>query len=181
MAKSQLDGATLVRTICRSIRKTSKPRRNLCASYRVRSSSRPTRFFINDLHGLIEYVNPAFENLTGQDRDEVCGRTSRISKSSKRAPEVCHEIWETILAGNSYRRIRGESKKEWRVVLRGREHLPRSRRLATGHAVPFEGRDLTERLRLEAQHLPSQKRDAMGNLAGGVAHDFNPLLTSITS
>ena len=137
--------------------------------------------FITDLHGVIEYVNLAFENLTGQDRDEVCGRTSRISKSSERAPEVYHEIWETILAGNSYRGIRGESKKEWRVVLRGREHLPRSGRLATGHAVPFEGRDLTERLRLEAQLLPSQKMDAMGNLAGGVAHDFNPLLTIITS
>src|ERR1700722_20283322 len=119
--------------------------------------------FITDLQGVIESVNPAFENLTGQHHDEVCGRTSRISKSSERAPEVYHEIWETILAGNSYRGIRGESKKEWRVVFRGREHLPGSGRLATGHAVPFEGRDLTERLRLEAQLLPSQKRDAMGN------------------
>jgi PAS domain S-box-containing protein len=184
VAKSQLDGATLVRTIRNTL--AFHPQDQETAPQSLRKLSRAVEqsadtIFITDLHGVMKYVNPAFENLAGQDRDEVCGRTSRISKSSERAPEVYHEVWETILAGNSYRWIRGESKKEWRVVLRGREHLSRSRRLATGHAVSFEGRDLTERLRLEAQLLPSQKMDAMGNLAGGVAHDFNPLLTIITS
>src|ERR1039457_3294425 len=131
--------------------------------------------------GSLKYVNPAFEALTGYHRDEVCGRTPRILKSGEQGPELYQEIWKTILSENCYRGILVNRKKNGELYSVEVSISPV--RDAAGQITHFisNGRDLTERMRLESQLLQSQKMDAIGHLAGGVAHDFNNLLTIITS
>ena len=46
------------------------------------------------------------------------------------------------------------------------------------HFVAIQ-RDITERKRIEARWLQSQKMETVGRLAGGVAHEFNSILTAI--
>ena len=186
VAKSQLDGATLVRTIRNTLTVHSLKQEQQTVEQSLRKLSRAVEqsadtILITDLHGIIEYVNPAFEVLTGYHHDEICGRTPRLLKSGEQGQEVYQEIWNTILAGNVYRGILVNRKKNGELYYVEESICPV--RDAAGQITHFisNGRVLTERLRLEAQLLLSQKMDAIGNLAGGVAHDFNNILTIITS
>jgi len=136
---------------------------------------------ITDRNGIIEYVNPAFEAVTGYSQQEVLGHTPRILKSSEQSPEVYQDLWDTILSGNVYRSIFANRKKDGDLYYVEESITPiRDSAGCITHFVA-NGRDLTEQLRLKTELLQSQKMDAIGRLAGGVAHDFNNLLTIITS
>ena len=119
--------------------------------------------------------------MTGYSLDEVHGKTPRILKSGEQGPEIYQEMWKAILSGSVFRGILVNRKKNGELYYVEESICPI--RDADGKITHFisNGRDLTERLRLEAQLLQAQKMDAIGRLAGGVAHDFNNLLTIITS
>lgn len=186
VAKSQLDGASLVRSIRSTLALHSLQQEQQIAEELVRKLSRAVEqsadtVMITNRSGIIEYVNPAFETLTGYTRDEACGKTPRILKSGEQDAETYQELWKAILAGNAYRGILVNRKKNGELYYVEESICPV--RDTDGQITHFisNGRDLTDRLRLEAQLLQAQKMDAIGRLAGGVAHDFNNLLTIITS
>jgi PAS domain S-box-containing protein len=56
--------------------------------------------YFTDRDGTIEYVNPAFEAITGYSTDEAVGRTPRILKSSEMPDDFYEEMWSTLLHGN---------------------------------------------------------------------------------
>ncbi len=59
--------------------------------------------FITDRSGLIEYVNPAFETMTGYSAAEVIGQTPRVLKSGKQPAAFYETLWSTILSGHVFR------------------------------------------------------------------------------
>src|SRR5437868_12330345 len=66
---------------------------------------------ITDRNGTIEYVNPAFEILTGYSRDEAVGRHSRMLKSGQHDEAFYQHLWSTILAGEVFRGAIANRKK----------------------------------------------------------------------
>ncbi|MEW6756196.1 MAG: PAS domain S-box protein [Candidatus Latescibacterota bacterium] len=58
---------------------------------------------VTDREGRIEYMNPAFEQLTGYSRGEVVGHTPRLLKSGRHSREFYAAMWETLLSGQVYR------------------------------------------------------------------------------
>ena len=136
---------------------------------------------ITDRGGVIEYVNPAFEALTGYSREESVGRTPRILKSDQQTANLYQELWETILAGNVFRGVLVNRKKNGQIFYAEKTITPlRDTDGAITHFISND-RDITERRRLESQLQQAQKMDAIGRLAGGVAHDFNNLLMVISA
>ena len=186
VAKSQIHGATLVRTIRNTVALHSLQREQQSTQELLRKlfgavEQSADMVLITDREGRIQYVNPAFEKLTGYSLAEACGKTPRILKSGEQDPETYQEMWKTLLAGNVYRGILVNRKKKGDLYYVEESISPV--RDAEGQITHFvsNGRDLTDRLRLEAQLVQAQKMDAIGRLAGGIAHDFNNLLTIITS
>jgi two-component system, cell cycle sensor histidine kinase and response regulator CckA len=184
--KSQLNGANLVRTIRCSLNLQAMQQRGNLAEESLRKLSCAVEqsadtIFITNREGIIEYVNPAFEALSGYTRSEIIGQTPAVLKSGQQAPALYRELWETIRSGDVYRGILVNRKKNGELYYV--DESISSIKDDAGNITHFvsNGRDLTERLRIEAQLLQAQKMDAVGRLAGGVAHDFNNLLTIITS
>ena len=136
---------------------------------------------ITDREGVIEYVNPAFEAVSGYTPGELMGQTPRVLKSGQQNSELYKEMWQTILAGNVFRCTMVNRKKNGDVFVAEKTVTPL--RDGEGRITHFisNDRDITDRRRLENQLQQAHKMDAIGRLAGGVAHDFNNLLMVISS
>lgn len=58
---------------------------------------------VTNVRGVIEYVNPAWERLTGYTAKEALGATNSVLRSGKNRPETYTELWGSILNGRPWR------------------------------------------------------------------------------
>ncbi|MBI3242556.1 MAG: PAS domain S-box protein [Chloroflexi bacterium] len=106
--------------------------------------------FICNRDGVIEYVNPAFEQLTGYTQAEAIGQTPRLLKSGQHASRFFEKLWDTILAGCVFRATFINRKKSGELYYEEKTITPlRDDHSNITHFVST-GKDVTERMRAEA-------------------------------
>jgi PAS domain S-box-containing protein len=81
----------------------------------------PVCIVITDPNGAIEYVNPAFTQITGYSLDEVVGKNPRILKSSEHPNEYYEKLWDTILQKKiwqgEFHNIKKNGEKYWEKTI----------------------------------------------------------------
>jgi len=136
---------------------------------------------ITDTNGTIQYVSPAFERITGYRRDEVIGQNPRILKSGENDPALYENLWDTISRGEVWKGHLINRRKDgalYQVEATISPVYDRDGGIVNYAAVT---RDVTQEIELESRLRQAEKMEAVGQLASGVAHDFNNVLTAILS
>ncbi len=139
----------------------------------------PIAIVITNTNGEIEYVNPRYEDSSGYLSSEVMGKNCNILKSGKTPLETYENLWATILAGKTWKGVFTNKRKNGELYYENATIGPiyDDKGIITHYVALKE--DITEKRNLEQQLRQSQKMEAIGVLAGGVAHDFNNLITVI--
>src|SRR3569623_859079 len=104
---------------------------------------------ITDRNGLIEYINPAFETMTGFGRDEAIGQKSNLVKSDRHVQAFYSRLWGIITRGEGFQDVLVNRKKNGALYYEEMTITPLKD--ADGNTTHFiaTGKDITDRMQTQ--------------------------------
>jgi polar amino acid transport system substrate-binding protein len=144
----------------------------------------PASVVITDRDGTIEYVNATFCNVTGYSAEEAIGQNPRILKSGNLAASYYKELWDTILAGKTWKGDFINKKKSGEEYWESASISPiQNDEGEITHFVAVK-QDITERKHMEveliqAKQAADEANRAKGDFLANMSHEIRTPMNAV--
>lgn len=146
----------------------------------------PASVVITSIEGVIEYVNPKFEEISGYSAQEAIGQNPRILKSGDKTQEDYKSMWDTLLAGKEWRGIFHNKRKDGTIYWEAASISPlRDESDKITHFIAVK-EDITaqkraeDQLRMNATVFDTTSEGIMVTDADNLIKTVNPAFSRIT-